>query len=207
MTVGIFGRGATHQVRILGPLLVDGKPIICPEKGCGHDGKGGGHVLTAAGEKGAATVTCGANPAHRFAVPALTIAVVKAVPQSGRFELRADGLRLIGIAARPGKGQKTEKPKMPLTRALGAQQKPPAPASGKSSSGGPGLGAVLVAGLGTATAGLNTVSALAGTATAGANVLKTVAQAGNTALTVAGKAVDGRNAAAKARRGTPKRAL
>jgi hypothetical protein len=208
--MGLFG-GSTHQVRILGPLLLAGKPVACPEKGCGDTGKGGGHTLTAAGEKGIATITCGANPQHQWRLPEVTIAAVKQLPRKGRFELRHGDALLVGIAARPGTGGKQKPAAGPPARAL-AQQAAPAPRGGGGSQ--PGLAAVLVAGLGTATAGLNAIGQVARTGTE-------VARAGNNAISlardgaqIAGRELDARRTPTTSpapqlgqQRTTPKRAL
>jgi hypothetical protein len=207
----LFG-GPTHVVRILGPLTVNGQPLACPEKGCGDTGKAGGHTLTAEGEKGVATITCGANPEHRFRVPDITIALVKALPRSGRFEHKQGDVRLQGIAARPGKGDK--KPAAAgKGRALGQQ---PAPAKTPSrGSSGPGLAGVVVAGLQTVTATVGTVGQIAGAAGQGARALGDVAKAGSNAISLArdgvkaaDRAAGRRHQAALGERQTgPKRAL
>lgn len=207
--------GGTHAVRILGPLMVNGQPLACPEKGCGDTGKGGGHTLTAEGKDGKATVTCGANPAHQFAAPGLTIDLVKSLPRSGRFEQRAGDLKLQGIAARPGKGEKKPAAGSGKGRALG-QTATPAPGKAPSSgSSGPGLAGVVVAGLQTVTATVGTVGQIAGAAGQGARALGDVAKAGSNAISLARDGVKAADRAAARRhatalgecQGTPKRAL
>lgn len=207
--------GSTHAVRILGPLMVNGQPLACPEKGCGDAGKGGGHTLTAEGKDGKATVTCGANPAHRFAAPGLTIDLVKSLPRSGRFEQRAGDLTLQGIAARPGKSERKPAPSGGKGRALG-QPATPAPAKTPSrSSSGPGLAGVVVAGLQTVTATVGTVGQIAGAAGQGARALGDVAKAGSNAISLARDSVKAADRAAGRRHVTalgerttgPKRAL
>ncbi|MFL5911250.1 MAG: hypothetical protein ACJ768_11840 [Gaiellaceae bacterium] len=210
----LFG-GPTHAVRILGPLTVNGQPLACPEKGCGDTGKAGGHTLTAEGEKGVATITCGANPQHQFRVPDITIVLVKALPRSGRFEHQQGDIKLQGIAARPGKGEKT-----PTTggkdRALGQPTAPATPTRPASrGSSGPGLAGVVVAGLQTATAGLGAVSQIAGAAGQGARTLGEVAKAGSNGISLARDGVKAADQAAARRHvtalgerpATPKRAL
>jgi hypothetical protein len=203
--MGMFS-GPTHAVRILGPLMVNGVSLACPEKGCGDIGKGGGHTLTAEGEKGVATITCGANPAHQWRVPELTISLVKALPRTGRFEHQAGDLKLAGIAARPGKSEKKAAGK-PGGRALAqAPAAPAAPRAGGSS--GPGLAAVVVAGLNTATAAMNAAGQ-------GARTLGEVAKAGSNGISLARDGVQAADRAAARRhiaalgeqRTTPKRAL
>jgi hypothetical protein len=205
--------GSTHAVRILGPLMVNGQPLACPEKGCGDTGKGGGHTLTAEGENGHATITCGANPQHQWRVPDITITLVKLLPRSGRFEHREGDLKLVGIAARPGKGDK-KPPPAGKGRALG-QQPAPAKTPSRGSSNGPGLAGVVVAGLQTVTATVGTVGQIAGAAGQGARALGDVAKAGSNAISLARDGVKAADRAAGRRHQTalgerqtgPKRAL
>jgi hypothetical protein len=177
--MSLFG---TQQVRILGPLTIAGKALTCPA--CKDDGKGGGHTVTAAGEGGLATVTCGADPAHQFRFDGLTTATAGKIPRKGRFQLKLeDGTTLVGIAARPGRGAAKPAKGAPPARALATSAA--APALGFRSKAGPGLAGVIIAGLNTVTAAVGTVGQIAGAAGQGARAVGDVAKAGSNAVSLA----------------------
>ncbi|MBV6700267.1 hypothetical protein KV557_24710 [Kitasatospora aureofaciens] len=153
--MGIFG--GPHLVRILGPLSINGAVIACPQ--CRDNGTGHGHTISATAKDGLATITC--RNGHQFTANGLQARTVTHMPRRGRFELRLGDTTIGGIAARPGKAKPDAgaKPSRTLTPKGGGA----GGGGGRSSGGGRGglgLTGLLAAGLGTATAGLNTVSTL-----------------------------------------------